>query len=174
MKLEEAKTQFIQVWGTLGTDWGINRTMAQIHAVLLLSPKPLSMDQLMEELSISRGNVNMNLRELIAWGLVRREIIPGERREYFVGEKDIWEVAKCVMRERKKRELEPLKKTIDKLVKVTPDPTSEEYQTFINVTKDIQKIADGVDTLLTRLTQVERSWFVEKIVHLFTTKKKRK
>ena len=93
MKLTEAKAQFISSWGAFGTHWGINRTMAQIHALLLVSPDPITQDDIMEQLSISRGNVNMNTRDLIDWGLVERVLIPGERKEFFTAEKDIWKVS---------------------------------------------------------------------------------
>ena len=83
MKLIEAKSQFIQAWGTLGSKWGINRTMAQLHALLMVSPDPMTADELMEELNISRGNVNMNVRELMDWGLVEKMHKPGDRKEYF-------------------------------------------------------------------------------------------
>ena len=82
MKLSEAKQQFISSWGAFGTHWGINRTMAQIHALLLVSADPMTQDDIMEELNISRGNTNMNIRELINWGLVERVILPGERKEF--------------------------------------------------------------------------------------------
>src|SRR5215813_11492699 len=108
MKLAEAKAQFIQTWGSLGAQWGINRTMAQIHALLMIMPDPLSAEDIMTELNISRGNTNMNVRELINWGLVERVILPGERKEFFSAEKDIWKVMKQIVKERKKRELEPL------------------------------------------------------------------
>ena len=107
MKLTEAKAQFISSWGAFGTHWGINRTMAQIHALLLISPDPITQDDIMEQLNISRGNVNMNTRDLIGWGLVDRVLIPGERKEFFTAEKDIWKVATQIIKERKKRELEP-------------------------------------------------------------------
>src|SRR5438046_438408 len=110
MKYNEAKDKFIQVWGKLGSSWGINRTMAQVHALLLISPEPLSDEDIMEELKISRGNANMNLRELINWGLVEKEHVKGERREFFSAEKDIWKVAMQIAKERKKRELEPVQK----------------------------------------------------------------
>ncbi|MDB5284737.1 MAG: transcriptional regulator, partial [Bacteroidota bacterium] len=93
MKLDEAKQNFVEAWGTLGTNWGINRTMAQIHALLLVSDEPLSTDEIMEKLDISRGNTNMNMRALIDWGLAERKVKLGERMEFFVGEKDIWRVA---------------------------------------------------------------------------------
>ena len=73
MNLEEAKNKFIQSWGTLGSQWGINRTMSQIHALLLVSAEPLSAEDVMEQLNISRGNANMNLRALMDWGLVTKE-----------------------------------------------------------------------------------------------------
>jgi DNA-binding transcriptional regulator GbsR (MarR family) len=99
MKLAEAKQQFISSWGAFGTQWGINRTMAQIHALLLVSAHPITQDEIMGELSISRGNVNMNIRELVGWGLVDRVIISGERKEFFTAEKDIWKVATKIIKE---------------------------------------------------------------------------
>lgn len=121
MKLAEAKQQFISSWGAFGTHWGINRTMAQIHALLLVSPDPLSQDDIMEQLNVSRGNANMNIRELIDWGLVDRVIIPGERKEYFSAEKDIWKVATQIVKERKKRELNPMLKLLEQLENVEGD-----------------------------------------------------
>ena len=84
MELNEAKDKFIQSWGSLGSQWGINRTMAQIHALLLIAPEPMSTDEVMEQLKISRGNANINLRELMNWQLVRKEVKTGERMEFFV------------------------------------------------------------------------------------------
>ena len=103
MNLAEGKEKFIQSWGALGSNWGINRTMAQIHALLLIAPQALSADEIMEELKISRGNANMNLRALIDWRLVYRELKTGERKEYFVAEKDMWEVVKNIIVQRKKK-----------------------------------------------------------------------
>ena len=105
MELQEGKEKFIQAWGTLGSNWGINRTMAQIHALLLISPEALSAEEIRQELNISMGNANMNVRALIDWGLVYKELKPGERKEYFVAEKDMWEVIRKVITERKKKEL---------------------------------------------------------------------
>lgn len=83
MNLQDAKQQFLQVWGTLGSSWGINRTMAQIHALLMVSHTILSTEDIMEQLQISRGNVNMNLRELMNWNLIYKVMQAGERREFF-------------------------------------------------------------------------------------------
>lgn len=111
-QLEEVKDRFILHWGEMGSLWGINRTMAQIHALLLISPAPLSASDIMTELQISRGNVSMALRELIAWGIVSRVHVKGERREYYTTEKDVWNMFRIIARERKKREVDP---TIDVL-----------------------------------------------------------
>ena len=117
MNYDEAKHTFLQTWGKVGGEWGINRTMAQVHALLLIAPHPMDTDTVMKELQISRGNANMNLRELINWNLIYKEFIPGDRKEYFVAEKDIWEIAKRVSAERRKREIEPLVKVLSSLKK---------------------------------------------------------
>ena len=82
MDWREGKERFLQAWGALGSEWGINRTMAQIHALLMIAPQALSADSVMEELTISRGNANMNLRALMDWGLVYKELRAGDRKEY--------------------------------------------------------------------------------------------
>jgi DNA-binding transcriptional regulator GbsR (MarR family) len=106
-ELNEIKEKFILHWGEQGSLWGINRTMAQVHALLFVSPEPLCANQIMEELQISRGNVSMALRELMAWGLVSRVHIKGERREFYTTEKDVWMMFRIIARERKKREVDP-------------------------------------------------------------------
>ena len=91
----------------MGSLWGINRTMAQVHALLFISDKPLPAVDIMEELQISRGNVSMALRELIAWGIASRVHVKGERKEYYATEKDVWDMFRVIARERKKREVDP-------------------------------------------------------------------
>jgi len=140
MKLTEAKQQFIGSWGAFGTHWGINRTMAQIHALLLISPDPMTQDDIMEELDISRGNTNMNIRELINWRLVERVLLPGERKEYFSAEKDIWKVVKQIVKERKKRELEPMLQLLDKLENVDGDKKDKNVKTFVDTISSIKKL----------------------------------
>jgi DNA-binding transcriptional regulator GbsR (MarR family) len=106
--LSQARREFIDLWGQMAEHWGINRTMAQIHALLMISAAPITADQIMEELQISRGNVSMNLRDLINWGIVRRTSVPGDRRDFFVTEADVWTMFHEIFRERKKRELDPV------------------------------------------------------------------
>lgn len=167
MNLEESKAQFIQTWGALGSNWGINRTMAQIHALLLISPEALSTEDIMEGLNISRGNTNMNTRELIAWGLVYKELKSGERKEYFVAEKDIWEVVKCIIRERKKRELEPMLKALDNLGQISGSKKGEDYENYMNVLNDIQDLSKSANTVLSKFADAEKNWFLKKFLKLF-------
>ena len=167
MKLTDAKQQFISSWGAFGTQWGINRTMAQIHALLLVSTKSLTQDEIMEELSISRGNVNMNIRELIGWGLVDRVIIAGERKEYFTAEKDIWKVATQIIKERKKRELDPMIKLLGQLEKIDGDKKDKEVQQFIQVIGSIKKLGLQADKTLDVMIKAEENWFTGSVLKLF-------
>ena len=167
MKLTEAKQQFISSWGAFGTHWGINRTMAQIHALLLISPDPLTQDDIMEELNISRGNVNMNIRELINCGLIDRVILPGERKEYFSAEKDIWKVVKQIVKERKKRELEPMLKLLDQLENVDGDKKDKNVKSFIDVVSGIKKLGHQADKTLDVMVKAEENWFVGNLVKFF-------
>ncbi len=159
MKLEEAKKQFIQSWGILGTQWGINRTMAQVHALLLVAPDPLSTDDIMEQLCISRGNTNMNVRELINWGLLEKIITPGDRKEYFSAEKDIWKVATKIMYQRKKRELDPMLKILEQLNKIDEDKRSSEAKSFADTISSIQKFAGQADKTINTMIKAEENWF---------------
>ena len=167
MKLTEAKQQFISSWGAFGTHWGINRTMAQIHALLLISPDPLTQDDIMEELNISRGNTNMNIRELINWGLVERVILPGERKEYFTAEKDIWKVVRQIVKERKKRELEPMMQLLDKLEDVEGDKKDKKVKTFIDTVSSIKRLGLQADKTLDVMIKAEENWFVNSLMKIF-------
>ena len=158
MKYAEAKERLIQAWGNLGYSWGLNKTMAQIHALLMISTKPLSTEDIMEELSISRGNANMNIRALLDWGIVSRISIPGERKEYFRSEKDIWALARQVARERRKRELEPIIRVLREVNEVPADST-EQTKEFKKVVKELKGFAEKSDSLLETFIKAEESWF---------------
>lgn len=167
MKLPEAKQQFISSWGAFGTHWGINRTMAQIHALLLISHDPMTQDDIMEELNISRGNTNMNIRELINWGLVERVLLSGERKEFFSAEKDIWKVVKQIVKERKKRELEPMLQLLDKLEEVEGDKRDKNVKTFVDTVSGIKKLGRQADKTLDMMIKAEESWFVGTMMKFF-------
>lgn len=146
MEYKQAKERFIRVWGTLGSRWGINRTMAQIHGLLLTSPEALSADEVMEQLNISRGNANMNLRALVDWGLVERTSKLGERKEFFKAEKDLLKISRQVMIERRKRELEPMTKALEEIQDVTGDDEKavKEFNLFVKDLKNYSRKADMV------------------------------
>jgi DNA-binding transcriptional regulator GbsR (MarR family) len=167
MKLNDAKQQFISSWGAFGTHWGINRTMAQIHALLLISPDPLTQDDIMEGLNISRGNTNMNIRELINWGLVDRVILSGERKEFFTAEKDIWKVVKQIVKERKKRELDPMLKLLDQLEDVEGDKRDKHVKTFVDTISGIKRLGLQADKTLDVMIKAEENWFVSNLIKLF-------
>lgn len=165
--LAEAKAQFIQLWGVSGTNWGVSKTLAQVHALLLVSPVALSTEDIMEQLTISRGNASMTVRELLDWGLAYKELRPGERREYFVAEKDMLQVTRCIIRARKRRELDQMKRSLDQLAALPGDPADAEYRAFHAALTDIQQLATASDKLLTRLMQAEKSWFWNTFLKLF-------
>ena len=129
-KLKLARDEFISQWGALGTQWGINRTMAQIHALLMTAPRSMTTDEVMEELEVSRGNAHSNLKELVAWGLVRSVVKKGERRDFFEAEKDVWQIFTIVARERKRREIEPALAVLTKCAEETRDIKTVEGKVF--------------------------------------------
>ncbi|WP_421941628.1 GbsR/MarR family transcriptional regulator [Pedobacter sp.] len=167
MELAAAKLKFIETWGKLGSEWGINRTMAQVHALLLISPDALTTEEIMETLSISRGNANMNLRDLIGWGLVEKQHKAGERKEYFFADKDVWNIARQVAKERKKRELEPVLKVLTELSTVKGDEKDPAFKTFNKSVTDINKLANNVDKTLETMLKAEESWFWGSILKVF-------
>lgn len=157
MELQEGKEKFIQFWGTIGSEWGINRTMAQIHALLLVSPESLSSEQIRDGLKISMGNANMNIRALIDWGLVYKELKTGHRKEFFRAEKDMWEVFKKIIQQRKKKELEPLLRAVNELsaVKNQGDAHSQEFEKIMS---DLHLFSSKADSTLDRLVRSDSNW----------------
>ena len=158
MKLEDAKIKYIHTWGSLATNWGINKTMAQVHALLLVSTEPLSAEDIMETLKISRGNVNMNVRALIDWGIVRKEFVVGERKEFFVADKDIWELFKQITKERKKREIEPVLKVLEDLQNV--DEKGEDAEQFVKLLQNLSSGTTTVNGILDKAIKADEHWLL--------------
>jgi DNA-binding transcriptional regulator GbsR (MarR family) len=166
MNLTEAKKQFIQTWGTLGSEWGINRTMAQVHALLLISPNALCTEDIMEQLNVSRGNANMNLRELMNWTLINKELVPGDRKEYFVAEKDIWEIARIIARERKRREIEPVLKVLNGLKDVEGDQSDKEVKAFTETVNNLSNFVGKMDKSVDMMLKADENWFFGTILKM--------
>lgn len=164
MEFSEAKKAFINTWGELGVNWGINRAMGHIHALLLISPKDLCADEIMDDLCISRGNVNMNLRALMDWQLVFRKSKPGERKDFFSAEKNFWNVFRKTLHKRKIKELNPMLDMIKVLSNVQPDcPDSEE---FIRIIRDLDHISSAADKALDKLIHSESNFFLNSFVKI--------
>ena len=106
-KLSPVEQKFILHWGEMGTRWGINRTVAQIHALLYLSPQPVNAEEIASTLGVARSNVSTSLKELQGWGIVKRVHVLGDSRDHFESMKDVWEMFRVVLDERKKREIDP-------------------------------------------------------------------
>ena len=164
MELQNGKDKFIQSWGTLGSNWGINRTMAQIHALLLIAPEPLSAMEIKDKLNISMGNTNMNIRALIDWGLVYKKLKSGERKEFFEAEKDMWEVVKKIVIQRKKKELEPVLKVLDEISAV--EGKCGDSDEFCKVIKDIKLFSNKADSILDTLIKADSNWFMRSFINM--------
>jgi DNA-binding transcriptional regulator GbsR (MarR family) len=159
-QLAAARDEFVTQWGAIGNAWGINRTMAQIHALLMITPGALTTDEVMEELKISRGNAHTNLRELVGWGLVRSVVRLGERKEYFEAEKEVWKMFCIIVRERKRREIRPAIQVLKECIERADGLKSAEARGFTAQTKalcDFMELADGV---LTKVARSEQSAIV--------------
>ncbi|OIN60817.1 GbsR/MarR family transcriptional regulator [Arsenicibacter rosenii] len=165
MTFDEAKAKFVQTWGTLATQWGINRTMAQIHALLMIAPDPIDTDTVMEQLQISRGNANMNLRELMDWGLVYKQLKPGDRREYYIAEKDVWKIARQVAKERRRREITPVIEVLEELKKVNTD--TPEAEAFRKIVGDLSQVVGFADNTLNAVIKAEENWLMGQFLTFF-------
>jgi len=106
--LQACENRFVRTWGEMGSSWGIPRTMAEVHALLYIVGEAMNTDQVMDRLSVSRGSASMSLRALMDWGLVHRVHVRGDRKEYFKADLDVWNMFRIILRERKRREIDPV------------------------------------------------------------------
>ena len=166
MQLEDAKTEFIQTWGSLGSAWGISRSMAQIHALLLTSATALSTEEVMEATQLSRGNVNINLRELVNWRLVSKQSKLGERKEFFSANYDIWSVAQNIARERKDRELQPVQELLQQLNQTSFTGDEKEVVHFKKIINDLHDFVSQMDQLSELLLKLNDNLFFKKMIKM--------
>ncbi len=165
MDYQTAKEKFITTWGSFGSMWGINKAMAQIHALLFISPTSLSMEEIMEELQISRGNTSMNLRQLMDWGIVYKEHKTGERKEYFASEKDVQELARQIAKERSRREIKPALRVLKEVSTMKDDGTTKTKE-LIKQTKALHELADTADTIMNNIVNQDQNWITKTLVKL--------
>ena len=138
LSLDEVRDNFISQWGAFGSHWGINRTMAQIHALLMTGLEALSTDEVMAKLSVSRGNAHTNLKELVSWGLVRIVVKKGDRKEYFDAERDVWKIFTIILRERQRREIDPALDLLRNCQEETKCLEGAEAEAFRNQVKELE------------------------------------
>lgn len=160
--LTPVQERFVLHWGEMGARWGINRTVAQIHAVLYLSPRPLHAEEIATTLSVARSNVSNSLRELQGWGIVRMVHVLGDRRDHFESLKDVWQMYEIIIAERKRREIDP---TVEMLRSCLNDPQGkldnytaeritnmlEFLDTMLGFYSDLQRMPKGVLSGMTKL-----------------------
>ncbi len=161
--LEECQHLLVRRWGEMGGYWGINRTMAEIHALLFVTGEPLCTDDVMAQLHVSRGNASMNLRALVDWGLVRRIHKLGDRKEYFQADTDVWHMFETIVRERRRREVEPIIESIDRCCgmltpysKVAPPADREQAREFARRLEDLRRFLAAMGTLIELVLQSGR------------------
>ena len=152
LRLTPVMQKFILHWGEMGTRWGINRTVAQVHALLYLSPKALNAEQIARTLSVARSNVSTSLRDLQGWGVVKVVHLLGDRRDHFESMKDVWEMFQLILEERKRREIDPtltiLKGCIDELAKGGPAEA--------HTRQCLQEMLDFFETMTSLYQEVHR------------------
>jgi DNA-binding transcriptional regulator GbsR (MarR family) len=164
MKLEESKQKFIDTWGILGSEWGINKSVAQIQALLLVSTEPVSTDDIMRSLTISRGNANMSLRQLLDYGIIYKKIIAGDRKEYFMAEKDIWKWAVKVAMMRKKKEIEPVMDVLNELKEEVKKDKTADGKEFYKTVNDIYLFTDQLSRLSDKIFNSNRGELLIKLL----------
>ena len=126
--LSPVEQKFVLHWGEMGTRWGINRTVAQIHALLYITPKPINADEIVAVLGVARSNVSTSLKELQGWGIVKLVHVMGDKRDHFQSIKDVWEMFRVVLDERKKREIDPMLTVLrDCIIEAEKDKETDAY-----------------------------------------------
>jgi DNA-binding transcriptional regulator GbsR (MarR family) len=151
--LSSVQQKFILHWGEMGTRWGINRTVAQIHALLFISAKPLHAEDIASTLSVARSNVSTSLKELQGWGIVKLVHVLGDKRDHFESMKDVWEMFRIVLDERKKREIDPTLAMIRECI----SDAEKEPQTEQHTIQRLRELAEFFETTTAWYAQV-RSW----------------
>jgi DNA-binding transcriptional regulator GbsR (MarR family) len=144
----------------MAATWGISRTMAEIHALLYLATQPLCTDDVMDQLEVSRGSASTNLRQLVNWGLVHRVHRRGDRKEYFDAEKDVWQMFDTIIRERRRREVQPIVETLERCMEMIAQTPPErattdqaEYDVYAKRFSDILEFCEAMNVVFNAVSQ---------------------
>jgi DNA-binding transcriptional regulator GbsR (MarR family) len=164
---EEAVDRFVEFWGEMASNWGINRTMARVYALLYCAARPLNTDEIMERLQISRGSANMNLRSLVDWDIVEKTTVSGSRKDHYVAETDVWQVTARIIEERERREVRPVKEHLQAVAQtLVPDdgtigerPAADQQlhdrlQKLIDLMETFEKVTDALLPLVKSRNEV--------------------
>ena len=150
--LTPVQQKFILHWGEMGTRWGINRTVAQVHALLFISPVPLNADDIVETLGVARSNVSTSLKELQSWGIVKMVHILGDKRDHFESMKDVWELFRVVLNERKRREIDPTMQMLSECITDAEKSQGTDAYTVERL-RDLREFFDTTSTWYTQICQ---------------------
>lgn len=148
-QLVEAEDRFIASWGRMGSVWGISRTMAEVHALLYITGKPMCTDEIMDRLGVSRGNVSMSVRSLLEWSVIEKVRLPSDRKEYFQAEQDVWAMLRAIARERIKREVDPLLDALDEIDQLAPQASKHSPEDVGALKERIEAVRDGFSVITT-------------------------
>lgn len=151
---DELVREFVEHWGVMARSWGINATMGELFALLYITGTDWTADALRERLRISRGNVSMNLRELMAWGVVHKSHHPGERREFYRAEADVWTLFRRILTERKRRELDPTLVVLDRTARQAKEDPA--LGSTLQRVVALQEFFSLINTLATRMASLDR------------------
>ncbi len=179
-RYQQALDRFIVFWGEMATNWGINRTMAQIHALLYVSEEALDTDTIMERLQISRGNANMNLHSLMNWSLVYKVSVEGSRKDFYTAEKDVWHITAQIIKEREEREIKPVRQQLEECQALLWEGTeatscaelSKQEQEFcqrIENLVDLMQVFEGFSKALLPLVHAHNADMIKQLVQLAAT-----
>lgn len=171
--LQDFKDEFIAEWGALGPAWGMTRTVARIHALLMVSNEPLTTDEIMAFLSISRGGAHGALKQLVSMGIASGAIRKGQRRESFVGEKDPWKVFVAILRERKRKEVEPVLDVLDRCLEASGHVEGPEARSFGDQLTRLREFVGTGDRVMERLGGSERGVIVGWMMRFVETKREK-
>ena len=169
MKLNPVTEKFILHWGEMGSQWGVNRTMSQIHALLFIIGKPLNAEEITETLGVARSNVSNSIKELQHWGLVQKVSILGDRRDHFTTNTDVWELARIIVVERQKRELEPTVQFLQELMD-SPEFEHENNEVKSRI-RDTQEFVSTLTTWSSEMSKLPTS-ILKKVLKLGASIKK--
>ncbi len=161
--IDSARSLFVRRWGEMAASWGVSRTMAEIHALLFLAPHPLCTDDVMEQLEVSRGSASTNLRQLVNWGLVSRNHRRNDRKEYFEADRDVWQMFETILRERRRREVQPMVETIERCLEMVEPArkngvaeANEEAEVLRKRLTDLQEFCEIMNNLFNLVTRSGR------------------